>query len=54
MVEVDDKGQAVEQPWAKIGILYIRKSAFERGAAVAAGATGDCRRGRNQVAPASD
>jgi hypothetical protein len=30
--EVDDKGEVVEQAWAKIGTLYIRKSAFERGA----------------------
>jgi hypothetical protein len=29
--EVDDKGQPVETVWAKIGTLYIRKTAFERG-----------------------
>jgi len=29
--EVDDKGKPVEQAWAKIGTLYIRKTAFERG-----------------------
>jgi hypothetical protein len=28
--EIDDKGEPIEQAWAKIGILYIRKSAFER------------------------
>ena len=31
--EVDDKGDIIEQAWAKIGTLYVRKSAFERGAA---------------------
>jgi hypothetical protein len=31
--EVDDAGKAVEQAGAKIGTLYIRKSAFERGSA---------------------
>jgi hypothetical protein len=30
--EVDDKGEVIEQAWAKIGSLYLRKSAFERGA----------------------
>ena len=29
--EVEDKGQPVETVWAKIGTLYIRKTAFERG-----------------------
>jgi len=29
--EVDDAGKPVEQAWAKIGTLYIRKTAFERG-----------------------
>jgi len=29
--EVDDDGEVVEQAWAKIGTLYVRKSAFERG-----------------------
>jgi len=32
-LEVDDKGEPIEQAWAKIGTLYIRKSAFERGTA---------------------
>jgi hypothetical protein len=31
--EIDDKGEIVEQAWAKIGTLYVRKSAFERGTA---------------------
>jgi len=31
--EVDEKGEVSEQAWAKIGTLYVRKSAFERGAA---------------------
>jgi hypothetical protein len=31
--EVDDKGEVIEQAWAKIGTLYMRKSAFERSAA---------------------
>ena len=31
--EVDDKGEPIEQAWAKIGTFYIRKSAFERGQA---------------------
>jgi hypothetical protein len=31
--EVDDKGDVVEQPSAKVGSLYLRKSALERGAA---------------------
>jgi hypothetical protein len=31
--EVDEKGEPIEQAWAKIGTLYIRKSAFERGSA---------------------
>ena len=31
--EVDEKGEAIEQAWAKIGTLYVRKNAFERGAA---------------------
>ena len=30
--EVDVKGEVIEQAWAKIGTLYMRKSAFERGA----------------------
>jgi hypothetical protein len=30
---LDEKGEAIEQAWAKIGTLYVRKSAFERGAA---------------------
>jgi hypothetical protein len=30
--EVDGKGEIIEQAWAKIGLLYVRKSAFERGA----------------------
>ena len=30
--EVDEKGEPIEQAWAKIGSLYLRKSAFERGA----------------------
>ena len=32
-MKVDDKGEVVEQAWAKIGTLYMRKSAFERGTA---------------------
>jgi hypothetical protein len=31
--EVDEKGEVIEQAWAKIGTLYMRKSAFERGTA---------------------
>ena len=31
--EVDEKGEVMEQSRAKIGTLYVRKSAFERGAA---------------------
>jgi hypothetical protein len=31
--EVDETGEAIGQAWAKIGSLYLRKSAFERGAA---------------------
>jgi hypothetical protein len=31
--EVDEKGDIIEQAWSKIGTLYVRKSAFERGAA---------------------
>jgi hypothetical protein len=31
--EVDEKGEVIEQAWIKIGTLYVRKSAFERGAA---------------------
>jgi hypothetical protein len=33
--EVDEKGEVIEQAWAKIGTLFLhlRKSAFERGAA---------------------
>jgi hypothetical protein len=31
--EIDDKGEPIEQAWAKIGTFYIRKSAFERGTA---------------------
>ena len=27
------KGEVIEQAWAKIGTLYVRKSAFERGSA---------------------
>jgi hypothetical protein len=30
--EVDEEGE-IEQAWAKIGALYLRKTAFERGAA---------------------
>ena len=29
--EVDEDRQPVEQAWAKIGTLYLRKTAFERG-----------------------
>jgi hypothetical protein len=29
--EIDEKGEVIEQAWAKIGTLYMRKSAFERG-----------------------
>jgi hypothetical protein len=31
--EIDDKGEPIEQAWAKIGTFYIRKSAFDRGQA---------------------
>ena len=31
--EIDEKGEAIEQALAKIGTLYMRKSAFEQGAA---------------------
>jgi len=31
--EVDEKGEVIEQVWTKIGTLYVRKNAFERGAA---------------------
>jgi hypothetical protein len=31
--EVDEKGEVIEQARAKIGTHYVRKSAFERGAA---------------------
>jgi hypothetical protein len=31
--EVDEAGQPVEQVWAKVGTMYLRKTAFERGAA---------------------
>jgi hypothetical protein len=30
--EIDEKGDVIEQAWAKIGTLYLRKTAFERGA----------------------
>jgi hypothetical protein len=30
--EVDDKGEPVEQIWAAIGSLYLRKTSFGRGA----------------------
>jgi hypothetical protein len=29
--EVDEKDEVIEQAWAKIGSLYLRKSAFARG-----------------------
>jgi len=29
--EIDEKGEAIEQALAKIGTLYMRKSAFEQG-----------------------
>ena len=32
-LEVDHKGEVIDQAWAKIGTLYVRKSAFERGSA---------------------
>ena len=32
-LEVDENGEVIEQAWAKIGSLYVRKSAFERDAA---------------------
>jgi hypothetical protein len=32
MWQVDDKGEVIEQAWAKAGTLYMRKSALERGA----------------------
>jgi hypothetical protein len=31
-LEVDENGELIEQPWAKIGSLYVRKSAFGHGA----------------------
>jgi hypothetical protein len=31
--EIDEKGQVIEQTRAKIGTLYVRKSAFARGGA---------------------
>jgi hypothetical protein len=31
--EIDENGEAIEAPGAKIGVLYIRKSAFPRGSA---------------------
>jgi hypothetical protein len=31
--EVDEKGIPVQQAWVKIGTIYLRKSALERGAA---------------------
>jgi hypothetical protein len=31
--EGDEKGEVIEQAWAKIGTLYMRKSAFPRGSA---------------------
>jgi hypothetical protein len=31
--EVDEKNEVIEQAWAKIGTLYVCKSAFERGSA---------------------
>ena len=30
--EIDEKGQVIEQVWAKVGTLYLRKNAFARGA----------------------
>jgi hypothetical protein len=30
--EIDEKGDAIEQAWAKIGTIYVRKAALERGA----------------------
>jgi hypothetical protein len=30
--ELDDNGQPLEKVWSKIGFLYLRKTAFERGA----------------------
>jgi len=30
--EVDDNGVPLEQVWAKVGTLYVRRTAFERGA----------------------
>jgi hypothetical protein len=30
--EIDEKGQVIDQVWAKIGTLYLRKNAFARGA----------------------
>ena len=30
--EVDEIGEVIKQAWAKIGTLFVRKSAFERGA----------------------
>ncbi len=29
--EIDDKGAVIETAWAKIGTMYLRKSAFSRG-----------------------
>jgi hypothetical protein len=29
--EVDEKHEPIEPAWAKIGTLYLRKTAFERG-----------------------
>lgn len=29
--EIDENRQPIEQAWAKIGTLYLRKTAFERG-----------------------
>jgi hypothetical protein len=43
--EVDEKGEVIEQAWAKIGTLYVRKSAFERGRCIPAAPARD---GRNR------
>ena len=29
--EIDDKGAVIKTAWAKIGTMYLRKSAFARG-----------------------
>jgi hypothetical protein len=51
--EIDEKGEVIEQAWAKIGTLYIRKKRLRARYGVAAGAARDHRNQRRDRSTAA-